>query len=67
VSRAGRVAADIGGTFAGLQILDASSGAVHARKTPATPEDPCTGLTAGRPEPAPERPHEFSRLRGRCC
>ncbi|MBX9699260.1 MAG: hydantoinase/oxoprolinase family protein [Acetobacteraceae bacterium] len=47
-----RIAADIGGTFTDLQILDGRSGAVHAWKTPTTPEDPSIGLMAGVTEAA---------------
>ena len=47
-----RIAVDIGGTFTDLQILDARSGAVHAWKTPTTPEDPSIGLMAGVAEAA---------------
>lgn len=47
-----RIAVDIGGTFTDLQILDGRSGAVHAWKTPTTPEDPSIGLMAGVREAA---------------
>jgi len=47
-----RIAVDIGGTFTDLQILDARSGAVHAWKTPTTPEDPSIGLLTGVTEAA---------------
>lgn len=42
-----RVAVDIGGTFTDLQVHDARSGAVHAFKTPSTPQDPSIGLIDG--------------------
>ena len=42
-----RVAIDIGGTFTDLQILDESSGANFAHKTPTTPQDPAIGLATG--------------------
>jgi len=47
-----RIAVDIGGTFTDLQVLDARSGAVHAWKTPTTPEDPSIGLMTGVAEAA---------------
>ena len=47
-----RVAVDIGGTFTDLQIHDARSGAVHAFKTPSTPQDPSIGLIEGLGPPA---------------
>ncbi len=47
-----RIAVDIGGTFTDLQILDPRSGAVHAWKTPTTPEDPSLGLVTGVREAA---------------
>ncbi len=47
-----RIAVDIGGTFTDLQVLDARSGAVHAWKTPTTPEDPSIGLITGVTEAA---------------
>ena len=47
-----RIAVDIGGTFTDLQVLDARSGAVHAWKTPTTPEDPSIGLMTGVTEAA---------------
>ncbi len=51
-SRPVRIAADIGGTFTDIQALDARTGAVHAWKTPTTPEDPSIGLMAGVREAA---------------
>ena len=42
-----RIAVDVGGTFTDLQILDETSGATHAVKTPTTPEDPSLGLAEG--------------------
>ncbi len=51
-SRPIRIAVDIGGTFTDLQVLDARSGAVHAWKTPTTPEDPSIGLMTGVAEAA---------------
>jgi len=45
-----RVAIDIGGTFTDLQILDESSGASFAHKTPTTPHDPAIGLATGLKE-----------------
>lgn len=47
-----RIAVDIGGTFTDLQILDARDGAVHAWKTPTTPDDPSIGLLTGVTEAA---------------
>ena len=47
-----RIGADIGGTFTDLMVLDSRSGAVHAWKTPTTPEDPSIGLMAGLREAA---------------
>jgi len=47
-----RIAVDIGGTFTDLQILDARNGAVHAWKTPTTPDDPSIGLMTGVREAA---------------
>lgn len=47
-----RVAVDIGGTFTDLQILDESSGATFAAKTPTTPDDPSEGLITGIREAA---------------
>ncbi|MDP3417308.1 MAG: hydantoinase/oxoprolinase family protein [Falsiroseomonas sp.] len=47
-----RVAVDIGGTFTDLQVFDARTGAVHAWKTPTTPDDPSLGLTTGLREAA---------------
>lgn len=47
-----RIAVDIGGTFTDLQILDARNGAVHAWKTPTTPDDPSIGLLTGVTEAA---------------
>ncbi|WNJ90200.1 hydantoinase/oxoprolinase family protein [Bosea sp. 685] len=42
-----RIAVDIGGTFTDIEILDASSGAIHQIKTPSTPADPSIGLLTG--------------------
>ena len=42
-----RIAVDIGGTFTDLQVFDGRSGAVHAWKTPTTPDDPSVGLLRG--------------------
>ncbi len=42
-----RIGIDIGGTFTDLQILDERNGALHAFKTPTTPEDPSIGLITG--------------------
>ncbi len=42
-----RIGIDIGGTFTDLQILDEASGALHALKTPTTPDDPSIGLMTG--------------------
>lgn len=42
-----RVAADIGGTFTDLFVLDQASGAAAAFKTPTTPADPSEGLMTG--------------------
>ena len=39
-----RIAADIGGTFTDLQIMDLGSGAIHDFKSPTTPHDPAVGL-----------------------
>ena len=47
-----RIAADIGGTFTDLQILDARHGRVLAWKTPTTPADPSEGLLRGISEAA---------------
>src|SRR3954469_17870729 len=47
-----RIAADIGGTFTDLQVLDARDGSVRAWKTPTTPEDPSIGLLRGVTEAA---------------
>ena len=57
-----RIAVDIGGTFTDLQILDTRSGAVHAWKTPTTPEDPSIGLITGVREAS-----ERWRWRSACC
>jgi N-methylhydantoinase A len=42
-----RIAVDIGGTFTDIEILDATSGAIHQIKTPSTPADPSIGLLTG--------------------
>lgn len=42
-----RIAVDIGGTFTDIEILDASTGAIHQIKTPSTPKDPSIGLLTG--------------------
>jgi len=47
-----RIAADVGGTFTDLQVFDARTGLVHARKTPTTPDDPSIGLMNGVREAA---------------
>ena len=47
-----RIAVDIGGTFTDLQVLDARTGALHAWKTPTTPDDPSHGLLTGVTEAA---------------
>jgi N-methylhydantoinase A/oxoprolinase/acetone carboxylase beta subunit len=47
-----RAAVDIGGTFTDIHCLDARNGAVHAWKTPTTPEDPSIGLLTGLTEAA---------------
>ena len=47
-----RLAADIGGTFTDLQILDGRTGALASLKTPTTPEDPSIGLMVGIKEAA---------------
>jgi N-methylhydantoinase A len=47
-----RLAADIGGTFTDLQILDGHTGALASLKTPTTPEDPSIGLMVGIKEAA---------------
>ncbi|MES2710829.1 MAG: hydantoinase/oxoprolinase family protein, partial [Pseudomonadota bacterium] len=47
-----RIAVDIGGTFTDLQVFDGRSGAVHAWKTPTTPDDPSVGLLQGVSEAA---------------
>ncbi len=47
-----RIAADIGGTFTDLQVLDTRSGVITNLKTPTTPEDPSIGLMTGIREAA---------------
>ncbi|HEY5827907.1 MAG TPA: hydantoinase/oxoprolinase family protein [Hyphomicrobiaceae bacterium] len=57
-----RIAADIGGTFTDLQILDARSGAITNLKTPTTPEDPSIGLMTGIAEAAARDKFVFSDI-----
>ncbi len=60
-----RIAADIGGTFTDLMLLDAATGAAHAFKTPTTPGDPSEGLLTGVREAAARfgfRPEEVGFL-----
>ncbi len=57
-----RIAVDIGGTFTDLQIQDARTGAVHALKTPSTPQDPSIGLITGVTEAAGRFGFELSQI-----
>ncbi|MEM8686132.1 MAG: hydantoinase/oxoprolinase family protein [Pseudomonadota bacterium] len=57
-----RIAVDIGGTFTDLQIQDARTGAVHALKTPSTPQDPSIGLITGVTEAADRFGFELSEI-----
>lgn len=44
---AGRLGIDVGETFTDLLLVDDSTGATHAIKTPSTPDDPSVGIVAG--------------------